>query len=143
MYIFLCSPSEDSFYASIFVLLPSPSPLSPHHISLKYSETMRVHCREEYRCDVIYGPVRATAFFNSFDTFPSFLNYERKKILLMGVLAKNERGYRRNAKNKRFWSLLILLLSVASIRRKLFKTTHTEERSAHTNSESYNIRLRS
>ena len=26
--------------------------------------------------------------------------------LLKGVFAKNERGYRRNAKNKRFWSLL-------------------------------------
>ena len=47
---------------------------------------------------------------------------------LKGVFAKNERGYRRNAKNKRFRSLLILLLSVASIRRKLLKTTYTEER---------------
>ena len=43
------------------------------------------------------------------------------------------------AKNNRFWSLLIFILSVASIRRKLFKTTHTEERSVHTNSESCNI----
>ena len=60
---------------------------------------------------------------------------------LKGVLAKNERGYRRNAKNKRFRSLLILLLSVASIRRKLLKKIHTEERSAHTNSESCNIQL--
>ena len=40
---------------------------------------------------------------------------------LKGVFAKNERGYRRNAKNKRFRSLLILLLSVASIRRKLLR----------------------
>ena len=38
-----------------------------------------------------------------------------------GVFAKNERGYRRNAKNKRFRSLLILLLSVASVRRKLLR----------------------
>ena len=53
------------------------------------------------------------------------------KILLKGVFAKNEKGYRRNAKKKRFRSLLILLLSVASIRRKLLKTIHTEERSAH------------
>ena len=53
---------------------------------------------------------------------------------LKGVFAKNERGYRLNAKNKRFWSPLILLLSVASIRRKLLKTTYTEERSIHTNS---------
>ena len=41
---------------------------------------------------------------------------------LKGVFAK-----RLMAKNKRFWSLLILLLSVASIRRKLFKTTHIED----------------
>ena len=51
---------------------------------------------------------------------------------LKGVFAKNERGYRLNAIKKRFWSLLILLLSVASIRRKLIKTSHTEERSANT-----------
>ena len=43
---------------------------------------------------------------------------------LKGVFGKNERGYRLTAKNKRFLSLLILLLSVASIRRKLLKTTH-------------------
>ena len=35
-------------------------------------------------------------------------------------------------KIKHFWSLLILLLSVALIRRKLLKTTHTEIRSFHT-----------
>ena len=46
-------------------------------------------------------------------------------LTLKGVFTKNERGYRFTAKNKRFWSLLILLLSVASIRRKLLKTTHT------------------
>ena len=40
---------------------------------------------------------------------------------LKGVFAKNERGYRLTAKKKRFWSLLILLLSAASIRRKLVK----------------------
>ena len=34
---------------------------------------------------------------------------------LKGVFAKNERGYRLNAIKKRFWSLLILLLSVAFI----------------------------
>ena len=37
--------------------------------------------------------------------------------------------------------LLILLLSVVSIRRKLLKTTNTEERCVHTNSKSCNIRL--
>ena len=42
---------------------------------------------------------------------------------LKGVFTKNERGYRRNAIKKRFWSPLILLLAVASIRRKLLKTT--------------------
>ena len=60
---------------------------------------------------------------------------------VFGVFAKNERGYRLTAKNNRFWSLLILLLSVASIRRKLLKSTYTEEHSVHTNSESCNIWL--
>ena len=61
--------------------------------------------------------------------------------ILKGVFAINEieRGYRLNAIKKRFWSLLILLLSVASVRRKLLKTTYTEERSAHTNRGSWNI----
>ena len=63
------------------------------------------------------------------------------KKFLKGVFAKNERGYRLTEKNKRFWSLLILLISVAPIRRKLLKTTHTEERSVHTNSDSCNIKL--
>ena len=61
---------------------------------------------------------------------------------LKGVFAKTERGYYRlTAKNNRFWSLLILLLSVVSIRRTLLKTTNTEERRVHTNSVSCNIRL--
>ena len=46
--------------------------------------------------------------------------------ILKEVFATNERGYRLSAIKKRFWSLLILLLSVASIRRKLLKTSHTE-----------------
>ena len=37
------------------------------------------------------------------------------------------------------WSLLILLLPVASIRRKLLKTTITEERRVHTSSERCNF----
>ena len=36
---------------------------------------------------------------------------------------------------------IILLLSVASIKRKLFKTTHAEERSVHTNLENCSIGL--
>ena len=59
------------------------------------------------------------------------INLSKKVLSLKGVFVKNERGYRRNAKNMRFWSLLILLLSVASIRRNLLKTIHTEEWSAH------------
>ena len=65
-----------------------------------------------------------------------------KLPILKEVFAKNDRGYRLNAIKKRFWSILILLLSVASIRRKLLKTSHTEERSAHTNWENCNIQLR-
>ena len=61
----------------------------------------------------------------------SFINVG--SVGLKGVFAKNERGYRLNAIKKRFWSPLILLLSVASIRRKLIKTSHTEERRSHTN----------
>ena len=61
--------------------------------------------------------------------------------ILKGVSGKNESGYEHRSKNIRRWLLLILLLSVASIRRKLLKTAHTEERGIHTNSESCNIWL--
>ena len=44
-------------------------------------------------------------------------------------------------KSSAFGSLLILLLSVASIGRNLLKTTRSEERSVHINSESCNIQL--
>ena len=57
------------------------------------------------------------------------------------MFAKNERGYRLTAKNYRWWLQLILLLSVASKRRKLVKTTHTKERSVITKSEICNFRL--
>ena len=40
-----------------------------------------------------------------------------------GSVREKSRGYIK----KRFWSLLILLLSIASIRRKLLKTNYTEE----------------
>ena len=59
---------------------------------------------------------------------------------LKGLFAKNKRGYKLTAKNKHFWSLLILVLSVVSLRRKFLKTTYTWERSVHTNLESCNIR---
>jgi len=75
-------------------------------------------------------------------SFTPDIRQVNQKYNLKGVFAKNERGYRLNAIKKRFWSLLILLLIVASIRRKLLKTTNTEERSIHTNSERCNIRLR-
>ena len=63
------------------------------------------------------------------------------KTLLKGVFAKNERGYWVTSKNIRWWLQLILLLSVASIKRKMFKTTHTEEHSVYTIAESSNIWL--
>jgi len=44
-------------------------------------------------------------------------------------------------KNNRLQSLLILLLSVVCIRRKLLKTTDTEEWSVHTNRENCNTQL--
>jgi len=55
-----------------------------------------------------------------------------KGVRLKGVFAKNEMGYMLTAKNYRWFSLLILPLSVGSIRRKLLKTTHTEEHGVHT-----------
>ena len=54
-----------------------------------------------------------------------------KKWFIKGVFAKNKRGYRLTAKNKLFWSLLILLPSVASIKRKLLKTTHVKDYIVH------------
>ena len=76
--------------------------------------------------------------------FPKLLFYKDPEIImsLKGVFAKNERGYRLNAIKKRFWSLLIFLLYVASIWRKLLKTSYTEERSVRTNWERCNILLR-
>ena len=65
----------------------------------------------------------------------STLNWS--KLNLKGVLAKHEQGYRLNAIKKRFWSLLILLLFVDTTRRKLLKTTNTEELSVNTNSEHF------
>ncbi len=47
----------------------------------------------------------------------------------------------RNQSQSVHLTVLILLLSVASIGRKLLKTTNTEERSVHTNSEKCNIQL--
>ena len=49
--------------------------------------------------------------------------------LLKGSVREKWKGVWLNAIKKRFWSILTLLLSVASIRRKLLKTSHTEERS--------------
>ena len=46
---------------------------------------------------------------------------------LKGVFAKNKRGDRFMAKNNRFLSLLILLLSVASKRSKMLKTILTSQ----------------
>ena len=48
--------------------------------------------------------------------FYSFFKESRiKNYNLKGVFAKNERWYKHTTKNKFFWSLLILLLSFASI----------------------------
>ena len=67
-------------------------------------------------------------FLSLFNTLYIYIGINKViKPRLKGVFAKNERGYRLTAKNKRFWSIPILLLSVASIRRKLLNTTHAEE----------------
>ena len=62
-------------------------------------------------------------------------------IRFKGSVHEKWKGYRLNAIKKRFWSPLILLLSVASVRRKLLKRTYTEERNVHTNWESCNTWL--
>ena len=62
-------------------------------------------------------------------------------VSFKGSVREKLKGVQAYAIKKRFWSLLILFLSVASIWRKLLKTTHTEERSVHTNSERCNIQL--
>ena len=85
--------------------------------------------------------------FNLFYFWRMNINYYIPKgwiwfiAFLKWVFAKNEGGYRFHPIKNRFWSLLILLLSVVSIRRKLLKTSHTEERRVHTNSERCNIQL--
>jgi len=53
---------------------------------------------------------------------------------------KMKGGDRLTAKNNSFWLILIIYLSIASIRKFLKKTTSTEIRSVHTNSESFNKR---
>ena len=83
--------------------------------------------------DIDLIPAQLTAISSELKT----LEFETLKG---SVCKKNERGYRLTAKNKRFWSLLILFLFVASIRRKLLKTTYTEERIIYKNSE-YTIRI--
>ena len=59
-----------------------------------------------------------------------------EEVPLKRVFEENERGCRLTSKNIWWWLLLMFLLFVVSIRRKLLKTTQTEERSIHTNSES-------
>ena len=49
------------------------------------------------------------------------LIYSIISFCLKGVLTKNERGFRFTVKNNRFWSQLILLISVASKRTKNVK----------------------
>ena len=65
------------------------------------------------------------------------LSFVQTFFSIIGSVRENEIGYGLTANNNSFSSLLILLLSFASIRRKLLKTTYTEEQSIHTNSESF------
>ena len=59
---------------------------------------------------------------------------------ILKIVSENEMGYRITAKNKGFWSQLIVLQSVASVRRKWLRTTHTKERRTRTNSLSLSDR---
>ena len=65
------------------------------------------------------------------------LSFVQTFFSIIGSVRENEIGYGLTANNNSFSSLLILLLSFASIRRKLLKTTYTEEQSINTNSESF------
>ena len=60
-------------------------------------------------------------------------------LFVKGGVREKWKGIWAYGESNRFWSLLILLLSVASIRRELLKTTYSEECSVHTNSESCNL----
>ena len=57
------------------------------------------------------------------------------------MLAKNEREYRFTSNWIRYWSLIILLLSVVSLRRTLLKTTHPKNFRPNANSRSCIIPL--
>ena len=71
------------------------------------------------------------------------MSYKNRKLqnperyFLKGVFVKMKGGI--GLRRKIIDGDLILLLFVASIRRKLLETTHTEERSVYTISESCNI----
>ena len=60
-------------------------------------------------------------------------------LFVKGGVREKWKGIWAYGESNRFWSQLILLLSVASIRRELLKTTYSEECSVHTNSESCNL----
>ena len=89
-------------------------------------------------CNPFFSKFLITSQSEEFQWYFKVLIRPVQKSTLKGVFAKYERGYRLTAKNKCFWSLL---LSVASLKRKLLKMTNAEERSVHTNSESCNIQL--
>ena len=89
-------------------------------------------------CSPFFSKFLITSQSEEFQCYFKVLIRPVQKSTLKGVFAKYERGYRLTAKSKCFWSLL---LSVASLRRKLLKITNAEERSVHTNSESCNIQL--
>ena len=59
--------------------------------------------------------------FTDFKTKSDYFVLKLEEYFVKGLFAKNERVYRLTEKSTHFLSLLIILLSVASIRRKLLK----------------------
>ena len=85
-------------------------------VVLKSKEISFLHCKLR-SCNSLRIIAHFLDLFIRFSFFQTLIKFQHTD--LEGVFAKNEKGYRHMAKNKCFWSLLFLLLSVASIRRKL------------------------
>jgi len=122
--------------------MPLPTPLADYFSSsmVSFSSLVLLHFTLIHQIKQLY-------------TFPfifsvSSLHYSKGKVDAIlsdptfngHVRIKNERVYRLISDWIRYQSLIILLLSVASMRKKKVKTTHIEERKTLTNPRSHSDR---